>query len=262
MRWRWPEQAHLDKVGRPADPVDVLADPVEGLQVAQAALALLHVRFEDIALAALTLVVFRPLGELRLDELRARALEEFRTQLPPQVLGERPMAGQEAAFQERGADRVVLAPEPEAVLHRAARMAHLQLKVPEHVEHRFDHALGPGGGLPRREEEQIHVRMRRHFRPAVAADGKHRDAFALGGVRERVKDPGRQAEDHLDRRIHHCGEGADSQRGTARVGREIACDRRQDRPARGRQCLDNAGALRARIPDPLEGGGQVRAESV
>ena len=56
--------------------VEVLADPEQRLQVAQAALALLDVRLEQVARAALAGVALGALGELELDELGPGAVEE------------------------------------------------------------------------------------------------------------------------------------------------------------------------------------------
>ena len=57
--------------------VEVLADPEQRLQVAQAALALLDVGLEQVARAALAGVALGALGELQLDELGPGAVEEL-----------------------------------------------------------------------------------------------------------------------------------------------------------------------------------------
>ena len=181
------EQPHLDQITRRAHAVQVLADPVERLQVAQAALAFLDVGFQHIALAALPFVPVGPFGKLGLDELRPGVAEQVRPQPVGQFDLQVGMARDETVFQKRGADRHVLARKADAVLHRPAGVAHLQLQVPQHVQHGFDHAFRPGRDLPWRQEQQVHVGMRRHFRAAVTAHGQQRDAFGFGRIGQRVQ---------------------------------------------------------------------------
>jgi hypothetical protein len=243
--------------------MQVLADPVQRLQVAQAALALLDVRLQHIALAALPLVPLGPLGQLRLDELRPRVAEEIGPEPLGQFGRQRRVAIDESGVPAvRCASVMSRAGLDQAVLHRAAGMADLQLQVPEHVEHRLDDALGPGRGLPRRQEEKVHVRMRRHFRPAVAPDREHGDALALGRAGERVEEPRRHAEDDLDRRIHQCRIGAHGQRGRARVAGEFRRDGGQRLGPGDGQRLDDAGAAGARVLLLRAGTHETRAKSV
>ena len=63
------EDADLDEVVGRLGAVQVLGDPEQGLEVAQAALALLDVGLEQVAGAALAGVALGALGELELDEL-------------------------------------------------------------------------------------------------------------------------------------------------------------------------------------------------
>jgi hypothetical protein len=68
----------------------VFRDPVERLQVAQAALALLDVGFQHVALAALLAMARAAFLELGLDELAHRAVEELLAQ--PAVCSSAPTA--------------------------------------------------------------------------------------------------------------------------------------------------------------------------
>jgi hypothetical protein len=70
----------VHEVADPGHAMFVFRDPVEGLQVAQAALALLHVGLQHVALAALLAVARGAFVELGLDELADRAVEELLAQ--------------------------------------------------------------------------------------------------------------------------------------------------------------------------------------
>ena len=80
-------------------------------------------------------------------------------------------------------------------------MAHLQLQIPQDVEHRLDDVFGPGRHLPGRQEQKVDIGKGSHLGPAVTADGHHRDAFRLGRVGQGVHDGRDQREDNLDRRV-------------------------------------------------------------
>jgi hypothetical protein len=57
--------------------VEVLADPVQGLQATQPAFAVLDVRLDKIARLADALVAVVALGKFCSDEFRGRALHDF-----------------------------------------------------------------------------------------------------------------------------------------------------------------------------------------
>ena len=78
-------------------------------------------------------------------------------------------------------------------------MADLQLEVPQHVEHGFDHALAPGGLLVGQQEQEIDVGAGRQRAAAVAARRHDREALARRGVLRRVK----LARDRLVDDPHH-----------------------------------------------------------
>src|SRR5690242_2972308 len=46
------QQAGADQIGRTLDTVDVFADPIEGMEIAQASLPVFDVRFHDVATVA------------------------------------------------------------------------------------------------------------------------------------------------------------------------------------------------------------------
>ena len=71
------KQPGFDEVGRALDAVDIFADPVERVEVAQAALAVLDVGLDDIAAVAHAEVACIPFGELGGNELRGRARDDL-----------------------------------------------------------------------------------------------------------------------------------------------------------------------------------------
>ncbi len=81
-------------------------------------------------------------------------------------------------------------------------MADLQPQVPQGIEHRLDHLLCPSGGLPRRDEGDVDIAVRRHLPAAIAAHRHQGDALAGAAIAGRVKMMRRrvvkQAEDLVD----------------------------------------------------------------
>ena len=83
------EQALVDQLGRALDPEHILADPVERMEVAKAALAVLDVGLDDVAAVAHSAVALVALGELGRDifalaagyDLGAEAAHRFAVKL-------------------------------------------------------------------------------------------------------------------------------------------------------------------------------------
>ena len=195
--------------------VHVFRDPVERLQVAQPALALFHIGFDHVPLAALFLVPLVAFGELGFDEIGGGVLEEVLPEPGIERSIELRVAGQVAVFQKGRADRVVVTPELQAVAHAAGGVAHLQVQVPEHVEHRLDHRVGAGVGLARDEEQEIHVGIGRHLAPAVAADSDDGDRFGFRAGR-RMEPFGGDIEHRPDDAVGEIGVGPCRRAGGAR----------------------------------------------
>jgi len=71
------QEPDLHKLRGIAHLVDVFADPVERMKVAQRTFALLHVRLDDIATVAHPLVPIVALGQLLADELALGPRDDF-----------------------------------------------------------------------------------------------------------------------------------------------------------------------------------------
>ena len=70
------EDAGLDEVLAAVDAIEIFGDPVERLQVAQAALAVLDIGLDQVARGARRGVAGVALGELGVDEFGARCLDQ------------------------------------------------------------------------------------------------------------------------------------------------------------------------------------------
>src|SRR3546814_13809998 len=66
-------------------------------------------------------------------------------------------------------------------------MADLQPEIPQRIELRLDHLLGPARLLERGEEADVDIAVRRHFAAAIAADRDQRDALARRAVGRRIE---------------------------------------------------------------------------
>src|SRR5205807_1692033 len=106
-------------------------DPERGLQVPEAALALLDVRLEQPDRAAVALAALVVLVELVGDELLDAPLLELGDDGALEALEELGVAGDEPTVQERGADGVVLPGELDALLERPRGVPGFEAGVPE-----------------------------------------------------------------------------------------------------------------------------------
>ena len=202
------EEADIDQFGGGADAVDELADPVECMQVAQAPLAVLHIGFDDIAAVAHPLVARIALGQFLGDEGAFVAAHDFGRKAARALVVKLLVAPDIAPFEQRGADGQVVLRQAHRLVERARRMADLQPEIPHQVEHRFDHLLAPGGFLAADEEGDVDIRMRRHFRAAIAAHRHHREPFGLRAIGAGIEMGGRVIVDHPDQLVDQEGEAA------------------------------------------------------
>ena len=181
------EHAVIDQFLDIAHAIDIFADPEQRVQVAQAALAVLHIGLDQIARLAGAAQPVLALGELGGDEFGAGALHDILVEALDQFVEQRAVAVQEARFEDRGADRHVRLGLADAFVDRARRVPDLQPHVPEAIEDRFRDRLAPGGLLVGKQEQQIDVGARRQQAAAIAAGRDHRHAFGFRRIDARGK---------------------------------------------------------------------------
>ena len=194
------EHALADQLGLGAHAVEVFGDPEQRVEVAQAALALLDVRLDEVSRLALPAVALVALLQLGGDELLARAAHHRLIEAVVELLGERCVSDDQPALQERGADRDVGAGELDAFIDRAGSVADLQPEIPHHVQDRLDHGFGPRRRPVGVEEQEIDVRSRRQEAAPVSPRRDHRQLLGDRWVGGRIKVlGGKSVERHNDR---------------------------------------------------------------
>ena len=172
------EHAGLGQLLHLAHAIDIFGDPEQGVQVAQAALAVLDIGLDQIARLAGAAVALLALGELGGDELRGAALHHRLVELRDELVVELAVAEQEARLKQRGTDRHVRLGLADALADRARGVADLEAEVPQAIEDRLRDRLAPCRLLVGQQKQEIDVGARRQ-QPAAVAAGRH-DRHALG----------------------------------------------------------------------------------
>ena len=167
----------------PAAPVEGVAEPDHGVEVAEPAHALLDVGLLQTHRASPPRV---PLQELRAHEGEEVAggarVSEPRLHMLRERGEELGAARDEARLGERRAGVEVRAREGHALAGRADGVAHVQAHVPEELEGALHEAADTRRDLARVQEEEVHVGVRSELAAPVAAEGDHRalDELAAG----------------------------------------------------------------------------------
>ena len=167
--------------------VQIFADPEQGVQIAQAALALLQIGFDDIATVTHALVAGLALGQLFGHEGAGGAGHHFLAEARIGLVEQRLITPDEAGFQKGGAHRHVGTGNADHIIQAAGGVAHLQAEIPQQVQQGFDDLFAPRRLLPRRDEHDVHVGKRRHLAAAVTAHRSQRQPFGLGGIGQRIE---------------------------------------------------------------------------
>jgi hypothetical protein len=147
----------------------VAGEPVEGLQVAQAAAPLLHMRLDQEGAVAVSRMAPGPLLPLGGEEGAEAAFPPLRVEGGAEAAEDRPVADQEAAVDEGGEHRRIAPRLLHAVADAARRMADLQPEIPEQVEDELHHPLRARPRLLVGEEEQVDIGEGRQHAAAIAA---------------------------------------------------------------------------------------------
>ena len=124
------QYALAHQFGAGFDPVEILADPEQRVQVPETPLAVLDVGLDHVAGIAHLPVPFVALGHLGGDELRAGLGHDLGFEPMHQLVEQFAVAGQVARFQRRRAHRHVGARHADAVVDGADGMADLLAEVP------------------------------------------------------------------------------------------------------------------------------------
>ena len=197
------EHAALGQFLDVAHAIDVLGDPEQRVQIAQAALAVLDVGLDQIARLAGAAVARLALGELGGDEFGAGALHHRLVEPRHQLVEQLAVAEQEARFEQRGADRHVRLGLADALVDRARGVADLEAEIPQAIEDHLGDRLAPRGLLVGQHEQQIDVGARRHQAAAVAAGRDDRHALRFGRVLRRIEMAADELVEDADDRVLH-----------------------------------------------------------
>ena len=159
-----------DKVGGLLHAVDVFADPVERVEIAQAPLAVLDVGLDDVARVAHPPVALVALGELGGDEFGGGAGDDLGPETLHRLVENRLLAPDQPRFEKGGADGHVGFRQRHQVGNRADRMADLDLEVPQQMQDRLNDGFLSRRRLGRGEKHQVEIAVRCHLAPASSAE--------------------------------------------------------------------------------------------
>ena len=174
------EQALVDQLCRRFDAECILADPIERVEVAQAALAVLDVGFDDVAAVAHPAMALVALGELGGDIIARSAGDYFGPKAAKGLFEQFLVAPQPAALEQRGAGGRILLRRGNQFVGRSDRLADLQFQVPQYVEQRLDHLIAPRRSAPRDEAHEVEIAVGRHLAPPGAAQADNGDPLCVG----------------------------------------------------------------------------------
>ena len=197
------EHAALDQAFRLAHAIDVFGDPEQRVQVAQAALAVLHIGLDQIARLAGAAVALLALGELGGDEFGRGALHDFLVEARGQFVVELLVAEQITRFEKAGADGHVRLGLADAFVDRARGVADFEPHVPQAIEQRFGDRLAPGGLFVGQQKQQIDVGARRQQAAAIAAGRDHGHALGFRAHLRRIEHRGGEFEQQADDLVLH-----------------------------------------------------------
>ena len=180
----------------------MLGDPVERLQVTQAALSLFHIGFNDVARIALLGVAAIALCQLVGNELRVIAFNGLLAKFGFGFSGELLIAEKKTRIEQGALDRHILFGQSNAFFGRPEGVTDLYADIPEGVEHVFDDALCMGRCLVRPDKQQVDIAGWREDVSAIPTGREHGEALTLCGVAGAVHMNGDVVVERVQRLIH------------------------------------------------------------
>ena len=159
------------------DAEHVSGHPIQRLQVAQAAAALLDVGLHQERRLAIAMMAGVALG-LFGDNEAAGAGVRASLQEPRLEQCEQPrVAGQPPGVDQRSACREIPVRLGKAFVHRPRRMADLEAQVPKKVQHELDGRERRRRWMLLSDEQQVDIAERRQHAAAIASGGDDRHRF-------------------------------------------------------------------------------------
>ena len=214
------EQAGLDRARANVVAVDVLDQPMQRMEIAQAALTVLDVGLDPIAGLAGLGVTGGALLHLGGDERPRCAAHDVVGEAGLELGIEARIAVDQAGIEQRRPDRHVGQRQLQALVDGASGVPDLQAEVPQHVKYSFGDALRPCRFLVGQQEQEIDIRARCQQTAAVAASRNDRHPLGIGGI-GRPPDVGHLiVDDQLDQFVHEHRQATGTAT-TVQVGLEI-----------------------------------------
>ena len=176
------QQSRPDQFGRLLHAMDIFADPVERMEIAKPALAVLDVGLDDIAAVPHPRMALVALGELGANKLARGSGDDVAAEAKPCLFRQALVAPQEACLEQRGPHRHVGPGQRNCFLRGAQRLADLQLQIPQQIEQRLGDLLAPRRAALRHQHHQVDVGERRHLAAPGAAKPDQRDPLGGGGI--------------------------------------------------------------------------------
>ena len=190
-----------DELGRVDGAVQIISDPVEGLQVAQTALAVLDIGFDQIAALALFVMARIPFSELGLNEVPSGSHGDFCAEAFHKRFGEMRIATNEPRFEQACPHGHILPRKPQALVQRARRMADAEAEIPKHEKDEFDNAFAPRGSFEWAKENQIEIGKGRKQPAPVATRCDDRQMLGVGRILDLAQMPGREFVQDPDQQV-------------------------------------------------------------
>ena len=135
------QQPAINEFGHALNAVHIFADPEQGVQIAQAALALFQIWFDDIAAVPHANMARIAFAQLFSAIGPRRPSQNFATKTGNRFVIQRRITPNIASLKQCGSDGQVCLGHADHFIERPARMADFQSQIPQRVEHRFDDLL-------------------------------------------------------------------------------------------------------------------------